>query len=312
MAPVLAHAVNITMKRPLFLILLLLISFSRSTGELDGEEEALASEVNYAMEKDQGQQTVRLERTRAFRNYVTHGLEKSGNTHRLVASGTNQSDFTLVQCQDYRDFHQLLYTICNKSTLCSELYSIDDRSVPNGVNFRRFAHQLSLSQLFVVRDLNRVTLSNEVQSSLFILEDGWPTQWLPHYLIELQRTPHSDDTAPHGCSQSINLYAMENQHFVVTSLHLMQTFKVFVANTDSCGDINERLVVDPEGKPHCECKNGKSCNSSTNYEIFIIVLLVLLCLGILAYLISMLICTARLLKKMDSLGAEERVKQKNV
>src|ERR1700748_1290851 len=72
------------------------------------------------------------------------------------------------------DLYRTLYYICNRTLLCRELYYLED----GASDFRKFAHQLSLIELF-----GAVNASNQSISELFVTH-LWPPDWAPLYLVQ--------------------------------------------------------------------------------------------------------------------------------
>lgn len=258
------------------------------TYDVDSTIDTLVNNDGYNAQ--QQQQTVDIE------YYKIHRVNSQARTHDFHSQLINSSiDFTNIECRNYRDFYQLIYSICNQSILCSEMYYLDNRASNNDYNFRKFVYQLSLSQLFLVHDYNS-PLSLEEQASytqLFLLEDNVPIEWIPHYIINLRNTTNVT------CATSVNLYSSENINFVHSTTYLLHAYKYYVQNDYQCNQFNEWLILDSHNRPHCECRPGKSCDDDTNNRTIIIILTVVIMVLLLVWIISLFTTTPKLIAKID-------------
>ena len=216
--------------------------------------------------------------------------------------GNSSDNFTIIECQSYRDFYTLLYSICNQSILCSEMYYLDIRSSTTTaarLNFRKFVYQLSLSRLFIIENINNYTIEGERDdgaSHLFLLEDNVPVAWIPHYIIRIANTTVTP------CSVSIDIYASANLSFVYSVTYLLHAYKTYIVNDYRCDHFNQWLVLDSQNRPHCECKHGKSCDTENNYKAIIIVLTIVMMILIILWTVSLFTNTTKLIKRTEQLN----------
>ena len=242
----------------------------------------------------------------------THAIQSSDR--RFTAYIASQSvNFTLLQCRNYKDFYRLLYTMCMRSVLCSERYSLeqlppgDDTVTAHAAaitrdNFRKFVYRLSLRQLFIIQDTKKDDDTNSsgnttVVPPLFLLEDKVPLEWIPRYVVQLT---HQDSTP--ACVDTFNTLATENVGFVHSTQYMLHLYSAYVRNDYECRHVNEWLVLDAHNRPHCECRRGKSCNNEGNYEVLIIVLTVILILLLIGDIASYFFNTPRILAALDKLN----------
>lgn len=203
------------------------------------------------------------------------------------------SDGTKIKCRHYKDFYYLLYSICERSILCAEAYFIDQTNTASTVpkmNFKKFVHQLSLSQLFLVEGATR-------SDELFLLEDNVPMEWIPRYLIQL-----NDASDQPLCSESIDLMSTSNTAFVHSTLYLLHLYKTYVVNEYRCTHYNEWLELDANNHGVCLCKHGKSCDIESNYRHIIVALTIILIGVVCIWIVSFYINTHMLMQKMDSVN----------
>lgn len=233
------------------------------------------------------------------RNHANNALHAKAYQDYLSGDGNETVTLRPIRCNNYRDFYRLLYKICNHSILCRELYYIDGPSMYKA-SFERFANQLSVAQLFILYNHhNTATNKSSINMATqpYILQDMWPVEWNPRYLIVLKAL---NDTSAH-CHTSIDLLASENIPFVHLSLHLLHIFKTFV-NKHTCPHANERLLFDSQKRAHCVCITGKLCGAQRNYTIVIIILLVgVILIGVLLA-IGVFISMSKTVKKMDAIN----------
>lgn len=236
-------------------------------------------------------------------------------------------NFTVLQCRNYKDFYRLLYTMCYKSVLCSERYSLEHPTQASGgssnsvtttayetsltrANFKKFVYRLSLRQLFFIHDKGdpppfRTTTTTDNSSSdanqttlppLFLLEDKVPLEWIPRYVVQLT---HTQGTA---CADTFDTLAPENVGFVHSTHYQLHLYSTYVRNDYECRHINEWLTLDAHNRPHCSCRQGKSCNNEGNYEIAIIVLTTFLIAILIINTISYFTNTKRVLTRLDQVN----------
>jgi hypothetical protein len=229
-------------------------------------------------------------------------------------AASNNASFTTIRCRNHKDLYQLLHRMCLLSVVCSERYSLDqsvlaldnvaltaqERTYYSGIakiNFKKFVYRLSLPHLFILQDSNASATAASTAlntQSLFLLEDKVPLQWLPPYIIQL--THDANDS----CLASVDLYAPESVPFVYSTQYLMHVYSLYVRNDYECHHINEWLYLDSQGRPHCGCRQGKSCDNEGNYAPAIITIAVILIVIIIASIISFFVTTPRLIAKIDA------------
>lgn len=211
-----------------------------------------------------------------------------------------------IQCHHYKDFYTLLYTLCRNSTLCSEMYYLGGGSSESSVasstkvDFKKFVYQLSLEQLFFIREEGMIVDSSNSPTSspqLFLLEDNMPIEWIPRYIIRVGVT-----SAPSPCHKSVNLSAHENSDFVHSTLYLLHAYKYYVVNDYKCGHYNEWLVLDAQNRPRCICRHNKSCETESNYRVVIIILTTLMLMAIVLWIVSFFVHTPKLIQKLDEIN----------
>lgn len=261
--------------------------------------------------------------------------------HYLSNSSNN---FTSIQCYNYKDFYYLLYKICSKSVLCSERYNLDNinsivsnndnddgsKTLANNIlkhSFKKFVYQLSLSQLFIVHDHNEEGINNTItteednqehqkQNNLFLLEDNWPIEWIPRYIVELDNGSRNGDIGRINkkdinsrCSETFNMYSTENIGFIHSTLHLLHLYKTYVVNEFQCNDANERLVLDQFNRPQCVCVNGKSCNNDNNATVLIIIIAVIFLALLVVNIFVVFFRTPSLIRKLDQINRQNQQQQ---
>lgn len=211
---------------------------------------------------------------------------------------TSSHSFTDIRCRNYKDFYYLLYSMCQRSVLCAEMYYLETDTTAsvnvNKVNFKKFVYQLALSQLFVIQDHAPKTATTTTTPQLFMLEDNVPIEWIPRYIIHLE---DSDTNAP--CHLSVNLTSEEYVPFVHSTLYLLHAYKYYVVNDYKCDQFNQWLILDNHNRPRCECRHGKSCDPGSNYRILIIILTTIILMMFVLWVVSFFVSTPRLIKKMD-------------
>ena len=229
-------------------------------------------------------------------------VAKTDAFHEMMK--TSSLSFTDIRCRHYKDFYYLLYTMCQRSVLCAEMYYLETDTTTsvnvNKVNFKKFVYQLALSQLFIVHDhaigptTTTTTTATNSSPQLFILEDNVPIEWIPRYIIHLEDTPLN---VP--CHLSVNLTTEEYIPFVHSTLYLLHAYKYYVVNDYKCNQFNQWLILDAHNRPVCVCRHGKSCNPESNYRILIIILTTIILMMFVLWVISFFVSTPRLIKKMD-------------
>ncbi len=236
-------------------------------------------------------------------SYNANTVAKTNAFYQTLRNGSSHS-FTDIQCHHYKDFYYLLYTMCQRSILCAEMYYLEtDTTIAttvNKVNFKKFVYQLALSQLFIIQSHRPSLLTENVPittSQLFMLEDNVPIEWIPRYII------HLDETSPNEpCHLSMDLSAQENIPFIHSTLYLLHAYKYYVVNDYKCDPINQWLVLDAHNKGVCYCKHGKSCDTESNYRIVIGILSTIMTMMIIFWIISFFVGVPRLIKKMDEMN----------
>lgn len=212
-----------------------------------------------------------------------------------ILNGSTETDIPLVtiECRHYKDFYYLLYSLCERSVLCSEAYFIDKTSTVSTVpkaNFKKFVHQLALSQLFLVTGTE--TPQNH---ELFLLEDNTPIAWIPHYRIQLNDLPTQS-----LCSESFDTMSATNVPFVHSTLYLLHLYKTYVVNEYRCTHYNEWLELDAHNHGVCVCKHGKSCDLESNYRHIIVAISVIMVGVVLIWIVTFYINTHRSIQKIDA------------
>jgi hypothetical protein len=271
----------------------------------------LATGLWQAEQQQQQQQQIQTAYGHDDIDYAT--IHERERMHQLSVSVTNASrNFSVIHCRNYKDFYTLLYAICARSRLCAELYYMDEPPLNRTLStkeaayikrasFKKFTYQLALTKLFIVRDFNSKTVQPpppttttpsenareeqtlEREAHLLLLQDGWPLEWLPRYVIELNA---SSNASAARCTQNVNLSSAEGANFARDSILLMQLYKTFVINEYHCTDFNEHLVLDAEQRPHCLCRPNRSCNEESTYKPLIIALTIVLVLMAVALFFS--------------------------
>ena len=277
--------------------------------------------------------------------YETHtsGIDGALNTikknQQYIDYIENASDsFTFISCSNYKDYYTLVYNICQHEKLCSEAYYIESAislktpgepsssssiaSVKERNDFKKFFYQLSLSRVFPIQDLNLYTTNESSsggggdsgnqsytenqqtmgQSNIFFFENNWPMEWVPPYIIQLNHT----DNSTTKCHNSIDLYDRSNAQFIRDTLHMLLLYKTYVVSEYHCEHFNQRLVLDTNNNPHCECKSGKSCSGNNNFQTIIIVLEVVFILLFIVWIISMFFNARDVIKKIDDTNKRKR------
>ena len=241
-----------------------------------------------------------------YRRIHASNMRASVFYDKVMAMATPMNE---IQCHHYKDFYTLLYTLCRNSTLCSEMYYLgggggSSESSVSGtkVDFKKFVYQLSLEQLFLIKDDGIIDDDNPSSSSsshqLFLLEDNMPIEWIPRYVIRVGKIA----TTASPCHESVNLSAPENSDFVHSTLYLLHAYKYYVVNDYKCGHYNEWLVLDAQNKPRCICRHNKSCETESNYRVVIIILTTLMLMAIVLWIVSFFVHTPKLIQKMDEIN----------
>ncbi len=199
----------------------------------------------------------------------------SGASALLQVQGT-------LACRDTEDLYALLFRICNRSTLCRELYYIDDHTTATSAtsgeaqsrDFAKFQYQLSQIRLFGAAGEDATNAS--VVGRLFVTH-LWPEDWTPYYVVAY-------DAAGTECATQ-DLAAPSQRAFVYATMNMMMVYKQYISNEHYCNDHNERLLWDAtDERFHCECRAGKVCqNDQANFNtimamlaIFVMALFLLL------------------------------------
>lgn len=207
--------------------------------------------------------------------------------------------FNVLECRNYKDFYYLLYSMCQRSILCSEMYYIDSTTAAHTadkVNFKKFVYQLSLSQLFIVRrpTNNDTSSSSNSVSQLFLLEDNTPMEWIPRYIIQLDDSPINQP-----CHTAFNLTSQENIPFVHSTLYLLHAYKYYVVNDYKCNHYSKWLILDATNKPKCVDKHGKDSDSEVNFRIAMLIIAIIIFMMIVLRIITFFVSVPKLMQKID-------------
>lgn len=242
-------------------------------------------------------------------SYESNSVEKL-NRYRSKLAQFSDASMHVIGCRDQTDYHYLLYRICNRSTLCRQDYYFDeeDRSINAPLSpqsytaaqltqsVRRFLYQLEYTQFFVTQDYNDAP-EGTVHDQVFLLEENWPVDWLPNYVIHFDRVRHNAT-----CSRTASLASAQYREFSQLTLYQLQTHRHFVANERYCYDPNEELKLDDMGHKHCMCRRGKSCNEDANFRAIIIGLSVTLMVILLLWILGNLFSHRAVMKQLHELN----------
>jgi hypothetical protein len=210
----------------------------------------------------------------------------------------------IIPCQDMDDYFSLLYTICIKHALCSELYDLrqheDNNTLLDDKNRKRFKDQLTTINLYIkllnssLSEINTSIPFINVSTSLkpFIMQETWPLIWMPPYVIHIYSLY---DTT---CQSSLELNTNANITFVYITTNLLQTYKSYMANQNICNNHNEHLRQNENGEFSCECKPGKDCTDDVNFQKGTQFLLTTLLIAVLLAIFSIVITTVTKLNKL--------------
>ena len=356
------------------LILCLIHQFKEVNGQRDDISSFIRDPylANHISSNDAENQEENDANTDVYMNnmYMNHGFTHKINTEerfKKLYSKMNQItvdhawNIRNIECLNLNDFYYLLFRICNGSRICSELYYFEDtddftrsHSVHkkysesgNGMNgfhirvenmnIKKFIYQLSLVQLYPIRNENNPThhssssssinkqkkdntshheeknesihylrnvMMNEILTNdrLFILEENWLSSWLPLYIITLNTTRNI------SCSRTFDIENRSNREFIVDTLYLLQTYRLFVTNEHFCYDFNEELKLDDNNQFHCKCKDGKQCNSDTNFRQIIIILMFSLIALLLLWTFCYILSHISIIRQLSEINKQNKLK----
>lgn len=301
------------------LYLVLMVSAQTTPGSGNGDDDNDESIDSTIYSQDIPYDAIHPLATGPVDTVGTHATQ-SANNRRFTAFVASQStNFTTIQCRNYKDFYRLLYTMCISSVLCSERYSLERTETTHSgsggdyattvtrTNFKKFVYRLSLRQLFIIQDSGggggggestvRTTDNTNTSAAplppLFLLEDKVPLEWIPRYVIQLT---HLTGTS---CADTYNTLAQENVAFVHSTHYMLHLYSAYVRNDYECRHVNEWLTLDAHNRPHCDCRQGKSCNNEGNYEVAIIVVAVFMILLLIIDIVAYFTNTTRVLARLD-------------